>query len=139
MHGLTVRPTTIGEKIMTTTHKAKRSIYVEAREWFDKANGNSYYSARVWVDGNHVFTTGQQYGYDFAYESHVTVDLISLGYLPGSLGEGRNIRWAKDLGLDVYTVKYDARKRDLWKADYPKTDAELGAEIVGRKLAQILN
>jgi len=124
---------------MTTTHKAKRSIYVEAREWFDSTGGNSYYSARVWVDGKHAFTTGLSYGYDNQNEYDVTDKLIELGYLPDSLA-GRSVRWAKDLGLNVYTVKYDARKRDLWKADYPqKTDAELGAQIVGRKLAQLLN
>jgi hypothetical protein len=123
---------------MTTTHTAKRSIYVEAREWFDSTGGNSYYSARVWVDGKHAFTTGMNYGYDNQNEYDVTEILVRLGHLPKSLA-GRSVRWAKDLGLDVYTVKYDARKRDLWKADYPKTDAELGAEIVGRKLAQILN
>jgi hypothetical protein len=100
---------------MTTTHKATRSIFIEAREWFDKANGNSYYSAVVWVDNRHVFTTGMVYGYEFAYEYDATEKLIELGYLPESLA-GKSIRWAKDLGLDVYTVKYDARKRDLWKA-----------------------
>jgi hypothetical protein len=104
---------------MSTTHKAQRSIYVEAREWFDRANGNSYYSARVWVDGKHAFTTGMTYGYEFAFESEVTSDLIRLGYLPEML-DRRSVRWAKDLGLDVYTVRYNARKRDLWPADYPQ-------------------
>lgn len=101
-----------------TTYKAQRSIYIEAREWFDKENGNSYYSARVWVDGKHAFTTGLDYGYDNQNEYDVTAKLVELGYLPDSLAE-KSIRWAKDLGLDVYTVKYATRKRDLWKADYP--------------------
>jgi len=43
-----------------------------------------------------------------------------LGYLPEML-DRRSVRWAKDLGLDVYTVRYNARKRDLWPADYPTT------------------
>ncbi len=103
---------------MNDTTKAQRSIYIEAREWFDRANGNSYYSARVWVDGKHAFTTGMNYGYDSQNEYDVTQRLIHLGYLPESL-DGKSIRWAKDLGLDVYTVKYDSRKRDLWPADYP--------------------
>jgi len=108
---------------MSTTHTpkpAERSIYVEAREWFDRVNGNSYYSARVWVDGKHAFTTGRSYGYDYQNEYDVANLLVELGYLPEEFGF-RSVRWAKDLGLDVYTVKYNARKRDLWPADYPTT------------------
>jgi hypothetical protein len=101
-----------------TTHKAQRSIYVEAREWFDKSAANSYYSARVWVDGQHAFTTGRTYGYGFQYEYDVVQEMIELGYLPESL-QDRSIRWAKDLGLDIYSVKYDARKRELWAEDRP--------------------
>jgi hypothetical protein len=98
------------------TYKAQRSIYIEAREWFDKANGNSYYSARVWVDGKHAFTTGLTYGYGDQYEYDVTQELELCGWLPESL-QGRNIHWARDLGLDIYCVIYSTPKRNLWKED----------------------
>lgn len=92
---------------------ATRSIYVEAREWFDKVNGNSYYSARVFVDGKHVHTTGLSYGYDYQFEYDTARVLAERGYIPEAYG-GRSIRWARELGLDVYTVKYDSKKRELW-------------------------
>jgi hypothetical protein len=97
--------------------KAEKVIYIEARDWFDKANGNSYYSARCYVDGKHAFTTGLCYGYEFTYEYHVMDELVYYGYLPESMS-GRGVRWAKDLGLIVHSVKYSARKRELWPADY---------------------
>ena len=106
---------------MTTAHTAQRSIFIEAREWHDRSSGESYYSARVLVDGQHAFTTGLTYGYGNQNEYDTTQQLIALGYLPETLA-GRSIRWVRDLGLDVYTVKYDARKRDLWKEDYPAAD-----------------
>jgi hypothetical protein len=96
----------------------KKSIFVEAREWFDKSGGNSYYSAQVWIDGEHIFTTGLTYGYDSAYEYNVAAELAQLGYLPEEYN-GKSIRRAKDLGIDVYTVIYDAPKRNLWPAEYP--------------------
>jgi len=94
--------------------KATRSIYVEAREWFDKVNGNSYYSARIYVDSRLVHITGMTYGYEYQFEHDAARVLASRGYIPEEYGE-RSVRWARDLGLDVYTVKYDSKKRDLWK------------------------
>ena len=104
----------------STTSTPQRSIYVEAREWFDKKNSNSYYSALVRIDGVSVFTTGLTYGHGSQFEYDVTDDLVRLGYLPESMS-GRNIHWADYLGeLDVYTVKYDTLRRDLWKSNYPE-------------------
>jgi len=94
----------------------KRSVYVECRQWHDRVNGNTYYSARVYVDGAHVFTTGRSYGYDFQYEHDVAKQLVNMGYLPEEYGS-RGIRWARELGIDVYSVCYDAKKRDLWEAE----------------------
>jgi len=38
-------------------------VRVRVREWFDKANGNSYFSARVLVGGELKITLPFQYGY----------------------------------------------------------------------------
>jgi len=96
--------------------KATRSIYVEAREWFDKSGGNSYYSARIYVDGQRVYTTGMSYGYDYQFEYDTARFLAERGYIPEGYGS-RSIRWARELGLDVYTVKYDSKKRELWERE----------------------
>lgn len=90
-----------------------RSIFVECREWFDRTYGNSYYSARVYMDGEHIFTTGLTYGYDFAYEDEVARELVRRNLPPEGMRD-KSIRWAKDYGFHVYTVKYPAGKRELW-------------------------
>lgn len=94
--------------------KAERSIFIECREWFDKTYGNSYYSARVFVDGQHVHTTGMSYGYEFAYEDEVTRALVRQCVVPAdALGYGVR-RWARENGIDFYSVKYSSFKRELW-------------------------
>lgn len=93
---------------------AQRSIFVQAREWFDKVNGNTYFDADVWVDGKPICTLGMTYGYGDQFEYAASEALVKRGYLPAEM-EGRNIRWAKDLGLDVYTTRREARKRELAK------------------------
>lgn len=40
------------------------NVCVRTKEWFDKANGNSYFSAKVWVEGELVIQLPLQYGYD---------------------------------------------------------------------------
>jgi len=39
-------------------------VRVCVKEWFDKANGNSYFSARVWVEGDLKIMLPIQYGYE---------------------------------------------------------------------------
>jgi hypothetical protein len=95
-----------------------RSIFVETREWYDKTGGQCYYSSRIWVDGQLIYTTGMTYGYGSQCEYDATKILAYRGILPDTVG-GRSIRWVRDLGIDVYTVKYESKKRDLWKEEDP--------------------
>ena len=92
-----------------------QSIFVEAREWGD-TSGNTYYSARVHVGGEHVFTTGFSYGYGNQVEHDVCVRLVALGILPPVMS-GRALSFARDHGFHVHTVKYQAKKRDLWEEE----------------------
>lgn len=95
--------------------KISRSLFVEGREWFDKVNGNSYFSARIFVDGGQVAILPFQYGYgeQFLYEAQKK--LLELGYLPQ---EGKNASlWsiAQNLGFDFYSSKSETNKRDMFK------------------------
>lgn len=95
--------------------KISRSLFVEGREWFDKVNGNSYFSARIFVDGGQVAILPFQYGYgdQFLYEAQKK--LLELGYLPQ---EGKNASlWsiAENLGFDFYSSKSETNKRDMFK------------------------
>ena len=47
--------------------KKTRSIVIIGRRWFDKANGNTYFSAVTYVNGELVNTIEHEYGYDEMY------------------------------------------------------------------------
>jgi len=95
--------------------KIEKSLFIEGREWFDKVNGNSYFSARIWVDGGQVAILPFQYGYgdQFLYEAQKK--LLELGWLPQ---EGKsNGLWsiAKELGFDYYSAKSFTKKSEMFK------------------------
>jgi hypothetical protein len=93
----------------------KRSLFVEAREWFDKVNGNSYFSARVWVDGEVITVLPFQYGYGNQNEYEAQKKLLELGYLPQE-GKNRGL-WsiAEELGFDYYHSKSFTTKKEMFK------------------------
>lgn len=86
-----------------------RSIFIEARQWLDKTYGNSYFSARVHVDGETIAYLPFQYGYETAYQYAAFDWLRDNGY---ALAEDRNLFGMSSRGIDVYTVRYDANKTD---------------------------
>lgn len=92
--------------------KLDRSIFVEARQWFDKSGGNSYFSARVWVDGVAVAVLPFQYGYESQYQYSAVSALVGLGILPDDF-ENRPLWQAKEFGFAVYSVIYEAKKADV--------------------------
>jgi hypothetical protein len=100
---------------MNTDTKIQRSLFIEAREWTDKTYGNSYFSARLWVDGGQVAILPFQYGYgdQFLYEAQKK--LLELGYLPQ---EGKNQGlWsiAEQQGFDFYSSKTNTKKAEMFK------------------------
>jgi hypothetical protein len=104
------------EEALKASHpKISRSLFIEAREWYDKINGNSYFSARLWVDGGQVAILPFQYGYgdQFIYEAQKK--LLELGYLPQN-GKNRGL-WsiAEASGFDFYTAKTETKKADMFK------------------------
>jgi len=64
----------IGIKATPTKHV----IEIQAKEWYDKQNGNSYFSVRVFLDGEYskpLAIIRLQYGYGSQYE-HVGLQII---------------------------------------------------------------
>lgn len=92
-----------------------RSLFIEGREWFDKVNGNSYFSARIWVDGAQVAILPFQYGYGDQYLYEAQKKLLELGYLPQE-GKSRGL-WtiAQESGFDLYSAKSYTKKADMFK------------------------
>ena len=86
-----------------------RSIFIEARQWVDKTYGNSYFSARISVDGQTVGYLPFQYGYETAYKDAAYKWLTANGYIQNI---GLTLNGVATRGVDVYTVRYDANKSD---------------------------
>lgn len=114
--------------MMLNRSKTRESLFIECRKWHDTTYGNTYYSARMFVDGQHLYTTGPTYGYDYQYEYDISTELVARGYLPAGMA-GRGIRWARDAGLHVYTSESQTKRRDLW----PTEDNQ--AELDARRIA----
>lgn len=99
-----------------TIQKAKvnRSIFIEAREWTDTTYGNSYFSARIWVDGEIVSVLPFQYGYGDHYKTMAHQELIELGYFTED--ELISIvQLGMDKGIDIYCSKTLTKKSDMFK------------------------
>lgn len=91
------------------TKKIERSIFVEAREHTD-TNGNSYFSARIEVDGRVIGHLPFQYGYGTQFEHEAIKALEIAGYLPK--GERVSTAWnLRQFGIDFYAVKVPAGYR----------------------------
>lgn len=87
-------------------------VYVEAREWFDKSGGNSYFSGRVFVNGERVAVLPFQYGYERQFEYEAEKVLREGGFLPDGFREGSPLWQLSHFGFVVHTVKYFASKSD---------------------------
>jgi len=91
-----------------------KSIYVHGKTWFDKVNSNSYFSARVEIDGEEIARLPFQYGYGDQYLYETQRVLQEMGLL--TLGERASLRSQLERvqGKPVlYTVLEPALKRDV--------------------------
>jgi len=58
-----------------------KEIDVIGRRWFDRINGNTYCASKVFVNGQHVATTGWEYGYDDYYIQAAGDELSKMGII----------------------------------------------------------
>lgn len=89
-----------------------RSIFIEGRRWFDKTYGNSYYSARIHLDGDVIKALPFQYGYENAYQYEAMRQLADDGIIPSEYAN-RSLHSLKELGFATYAVIYDAKQSDV--------------------------
>lgn len=100
-----------------TLNKIDRSLFVEARLWFDKTYGNTYFTARVWIDGSIAFTMPFQYGYDMQYLYEARNELVKRGYLPEIYADKPLWHAKEGLGFDLYHSEAYVTKREMFKAE----------------------
>ena len=69
---------------MRKTLSSKSRIDVHARKWFDRVNGNTYHTVKIYIEGNGesdtLKTDGIVYGYDDHYEQTACEMLNKAGY-----------------------------------------------------------
>ena len=94
-----------------------KTIDVNALEWFDKINGNSYFAGTVTVNygtkAEKSFNMPFQYGYGEQYEQEALNILKEKKIIPDNCNRPL---WAycKDSGIILRTVKHEnCKKRDL--------------------------
>ena len=93
-----------------------KNMRIEGRKWFDKVNGNTYHSARVYVDGVLVATCPFQYGYGDQYvwsgwEAVIkTLNLDVKQYSNGS--QDPAWQWCRDNGVAFTYDAVNVLKRD---------------------------
>lgn len=98
------------------------SVFVDAREWFDRVNGNSYFSARVYVDGAEVARIPFQYGYGSQYEAVAAWTLQDLGLIPL---DAHAVLWrlTHESGAALYRSIHRVSKRECVGWGTPWSDA----------------
>lgn len=97
----------------TQTQTQVKTIDVNAKQWFDKVNGNSYFSAEVVI--NYGQTDAEtiilpfQYGYGEAYIYTALSKLKEAGYITAD-----NTAHLRDNGIILRTNKQkNCKKREL--------------------------
>lgn len=111
--------TTNEENTSKLKGKLPQSVVVVGKRWFDRKNGNTYFTALIIVDGKIAGNVGPSYGYGDQYVQAAGDFLESKGLIPErekySHG-GKPALWMhlSDLGVEyVFTVADVGRKKDL--------------------------
>lgn len=94
------------------------SLNITAKEWFDKQNGNSYFSAVIQADGEVIGELPFQYGYGDHYVDMASAYLDEKGIIdnPRHSNGSRNTLWryCEENDIVLYTNKAEnCLKREL--------------------------
>ena len=97
-----------------------RTIDIQAKEWFDKVNGNSYWSARVTLNfglpSEKTIVLPFQYGYGDFYQQKTAQTLRKMGVIKTVNPEESHIslrQVAREHGIIVRASKSEAKQRDV--------------------------
>lgn len=108
-----------GQKAIEREKNGKMQIEtvdVQAKEWFDRANGNSYFSCVVTVNFGlrdaMVLVCPFQYGYGECYLQAARAALVDAGFSVS--GEVGLVRWCREAGVRLYhSIERNCKKREV--------------------------
>jgi hypothetical protein len=96
-----------------------KTLDLNARTWFDKINGNSYFSSKIVLDygteTQREYFLPFQYGYGDQYQFKALNELKRKGEVSDNLGALWQLR---DAGVIIRTSKKDTLKRELKQENY---------------------
>jgi hypothetical protein len=96
--------------------KSIKAIEVNAKEWFDKINGNSYFAGNIYIEFDNYRVVELimpfQYGYGSYYEQEAKATLTQFNYISTEYGET----------LKRYCEKNNIKYRTNFKADCTKKE-----------------
>ena len=90
-------------------------LHIETKEWFDKVNGNTYFSADVFLGMDKIMSLPFQYGYNGARDAVET----KLAKHFNSCAERWELRdMLRKNGIEISESKSDSLKRNLSKESF---------------------
>lgn len=92
------------------------NIHVSIRRWRDRVYGNSYFSGRIFADGELVLRMPFGYGYGSHPEWEAANALRKAGILPSNPNELLNTglsQACRDAGIKLTTDEASATKREV--------------------------
>ena len=96
----------------TETQTNLKSLFIEARLWFDKTYGNTYHSVRLEANGLSIGQVAMTYGYERHYEQTALQYLKAFGLVSE---ETRYLSDLKKDGVVVYIAESHRKKSELYK------------------------
>ena len=96
-----------------------KTLDINAKEWFDRINGNSYFSGQIIVNygltDEKRFFMPFQYGYGDSFQWQALKNLQEIGLLANDISHFWQLR---DKGIRIRTSKRKALKRELKEENY---------------------
>jgi len=96
-----------------------KTLDINAKEWFDKVNGNSYFSASIVIDYDlptyKKYFLPFQYGYGEQYLWKTLKHLQEIGLVADNISHIWKLR---ENGVIIRTSKRNALKRELKEENY---------------------
>src|ERR1017187_8328649 len=99
-----------------TPLKKGQCLNVNALEWFDRINGNSYFAGIIHIDNKEVLKMPFQYGYGTQYETEAGRMLVEAGYIPAPKERGyvNLYGYCRDNGVNYLCSKAEnCKQREL--------------------------
>lgn len=104
------------------------NLIITGRRWFERTNGNTYFSSRAYLDGELIHTIDFEYGYGDHYKDATLRDLEEKQLIPKRQWKLRQIagcdpmpepseawwQWSERTGITITSEVTDvSRKKDL--------------------------